>query len=142
MIRSRLRRCGGVRNVVGERAYLVYDANGGVLGEAMYFVRKWLRIGKCELCAVTHRGLRPREAWVRATGEVDVEIDARHRNELDARLRDFIDGAYPCVVGEQDGDLSWILRPNEIEPFVGEPERLAKAIAAHFEGPPTSAATP
>lgn len=118
-----------------ERAYVVYDADGGVFGEAAYFVRKWLGIGKCELCAVTHRGLRPRDAWVQATAKLDVSIAALHRNELDTRLLDFIDGAFPCVLGERDGTLSWIVRPNEIAPYLGEPERLAETIAAHFEGP-------
>ncbi len=126
------------RSVVEKRAYLVYDANGGVLGEAAYFIRKWLGIGKCELCAVTHRGLQPRDAWVRATEDVDVPIVLLHRNELEPRLRTFIDGAFPCVLGEQDGNLNWILRPEEIGPYVGEPERLAKSIAAHFEGSSTA----
>lgn len=125
-----------------ERAYLVYDANGGVFGEAAYFVRKWLRIGKCELCAVTHRGLKPRDAWVRATADVDVQIDALHRNELEAPMQKFIGGAFPCVLGERDGSLSWILRPDEIGPYIGEPERLATTIAAYFEDPSGTATNP
>lgn len=118
---------------------MVYDADGGVLGEAAYFIRKWLGFGKCELCAITHRGLKPRDAWVKATDNVDVPIVLLHRNELQPRLQDFIDGAFPCVLGEQDGTLSWILRPEELGPYVGEPERLAKSIAAHFRASPAAA---
>ena len=39
-------------------AYLVYDADGGLLGEATYFVKKWLGLAKCDLCVVTHKGIR------------------------------------------------------------------------------------
>ena len=106
------------RRVVEERAYLVYDANGGVFGEAAYFVRKWLGIAKCELCSVTHRGFWPRQAWVQAAAALDVEIAQLHRNELEPRLTEFIDGAYPCVVGEEDGVLSWIVRPHEMGPYI------------------------
>ncbi len=114
-------------------AYLVYDADGGWLGEATYFVKKWLGLGKCDLCVITHKGLRPRDTWREASERLDVEVHALHRNELTDTLRAFIAGAYPCVVGSTDGTLGWILKPAEIAPYIGAPERLAETIATYFE---------
>lgn len=115
-----------------DAAYLVYDADGTIRGEITYMVRKWLGLGKCDLCDVTHAGIRRRPAWVQAVSRLDVEVHALHRDELDDDVRAFIDGAYPSVVGRRGGTLGWILRPTEIAPFIGDAQGLADAIADYF----------
>jgi hypothetical protein len=115
-----------------DTAYLVYDADGTILGEVTYMVRKWLGLGKCDLCDVTHAGVRRRPAWVEAAAGLEVNVRALHRDELDTDVRTFIDGAFPSVVGRRSGTLGWILRPEEIGAYVGDPRRLADTIAAYF----------
>lgn len=115
-----------------DAAYLVYDADGTIIGEITYMVRKWLGLGKCDLCDVTHAGVRRRPAWIEAVSRLDVEVQALHRDELEEDVRTFIGGAYPCVVGRRDGTLGWILRPDEIGRFIRDAQGLADTIAAYF----------
>lgn len=116
-----------------DRALIIYDADGGVVGESKYFIRKWLGLGKCELCVVTHRGLKPRERWRQAVAALSIPVAGLHRNELDERIRAFVDGNYPSVLGERDGELGWILRPQQIGAYVGAPEKLAETIGQYFD---------
>ena len=115
-----------------ERILLVYNADGGVRGELMYFVNKGLGVAKCDLCSITHGALRERDPWVECKRAIDAEVVGLHRNELSDAERSFIAGRYPCVVSERAGVLGWVLGPSDFQALQGRPEKLADAIHQHL----------
>ena len=115
------------------RILIVYNANGGLWGEAMYFLKKGLGIAKCELCTITHAGVKERPEWRSSKADLPGDVIGLHRNELTGAQRDFIAGAYPCVIAEQGAELTWILKPHQLSALQGDPRALTQAIQAHFE---------
>ena len=61
----------------------VYDADGGLLGEAAYVWGKLRGTRHCSLCDITHSPWRRKPAWDAMAGELSVPIGLVHRNELE-----------------------------------------------------------
>jgi len=104
-----------------DRLVIVYNADGGLLGELTYVARKVVGAGSCSLCDITHSmtGQR-RGAWKRACARLPVPVDALHRNELDAEARRAADGRYPCVLRVVDGTATRIIEPAELDELGGD----------------------
>lgn len=115
-----------------KRILLVYNADGGVRGEIVYFLKKGLGIAKCELCTITHRGLSERDPWRECRRGIDADVVGLHRNELSDAERRFIAGRYPCVVSDDAGELVMVLGPESFGPLMGDPKKLANAIHEHL----------
>ncbi len=60
----------------------VYDADGGLVGEARYVVGHLLGLVDCALCDITHSPVRRKPAWDRMVAGLGVAFRLRHRNEL------------------------------------------------------------
>ena len=60
----------------------VYDADGGLRGEAAYVVGRLLGRRHCSLCDVTHSPVRRKPAWDALVRELEVPVRVAHRNEL------------------------------------------------------------
>lgn len=114
------------------RILLVYNADGGLMGEAAYFLKKGLGIAKCGLCEITHSGISERKTWVQCRSGIDAEFVGLHRNELSRGEREFISGQYPCVLCDRDGHLSWVVTPAEFEVLGPDPTGLAEVVSRHL----------
>ncbi|KUG53318.1 hypothetical protein AVL62_00450 [Serinicoccus chungangensis] len=62
----------------------VYDADGGVLGEAAYLWGKVRGTAHCSLCDITHSPVRRKKEWDALVARLDATVELRHRNELTA----------------------------------------------------------
>jgi hypothetical protein len=60
----------------------VYDADGGLVGEARYVVGHLLGLVECALCDVTHSPVRRKPAWDRMVARLGVPFVLLHRNEV------------------------------------------------------------
>ncbi|MGB7818849.1 MAG: hypothetical protein WBL35_08985 [Ornithinibacter sp.] len=91
----------------------VYDADGGVLGEARYVVGHALGRTECSLCSVTHGSLRRKPQWDELVSELPVPVRLVHRNETSETER----AAYamtglPAVLGvRSDGTHTVLMGP-------------------------------
>ena len=77
--RPRNRRSGGVMEV--KKAYGVYHADGGIIGELSYVWGKIRGTAHCALCDITHRGVSTKKEWREMTSGLDFEIELLHLNE-------------------------------------------------------------
>lgn len=66
----------------------VYDADGGVLGEAAYVWGKVRGTTHCSLCDITHSPVRRKKEWDALVARLDARVELRHRNELTAAQRE------------------------------------------------------
>lgn len=62
----------------------VYDADGGLRGEAAYVVGKLLGRRHCGLCDITHSPVRRKREWDAMVADLAVPFRLRHLNELAA----------------------------------------------------------
>ena len=59
----------------------IYNADGTVLGEITYVLRKYTGRGHCELCDITHGTVRRKPGWDAACGRAGLDIELLHRDE-------------------------------------------------------------
>lgn len=108
----------------------VYNADGGLIGEARYVIGHLLGTADCALCDITHSPVRRKPEWDRMTARLGIVIDLRHRNELDARLSDAVrDVALPVVLGHHaDGAISVAISASELAQIRGSVDRFEQAL--------------
>ncbi|MGB7982553.1 MAG: mycoredoxin [Candidatus Nanopelagicales bacterium] len=89
----------------------VYDADGGVVGEARYFLGHLLGILGCSLCDITHSPVRRKPAWDAMVAGLGVPFRLRHRNELTPALAAAVArSGVPVVLGVlADGSVHPVL---------------------------------
>lgn len=94
----------------------VYDADGGLLGEASYVVGKIAGRRHCALCDITHSAVRRRREWTAYAESLPVPFDVVHRNERTPVVEQVSRGHEPCVVAErEDGTAVILLGADELE---------------------------
>ncbi len=110
----------------------VYDADGGLVGEAVYAVKHLLGSASCSLCAVSHQGLRRRPEWDAMVARLPVPVRLKHRNETNAAERDaLVLSGLPAVLGvRRDGSLTALLGPTGIAATNGSVEEFGRALSA------------
>jgi hypothetical protein len=81
----------------------VYNADGGLLGEARYVIGHLLGTAECALCDITHSPIRRKPEWDRMVARLGVPVAVLHRNERDAALTAASGGvALPVVLAHTD----------------------------------------
>lgn len=110
----------------------VYNADGGVIGEARYVIGHLLGRAECSLCDITHSPVRRKPAWDRMTARLGITVDLRHRNELDPGLADAVgDAPLPVVLGHrQDGTISVVMGAAQLAELGGSVDRFEDALRA------------
>ena len=89
----------------------VYNADGGLVGEARYVVGHLLGLTSCSLCDITHSPIRRKPEWDAMVQKLSVPITVVHKNELSPELSAWLeDVTLPVVVGvDGDGDFQVVL---------------------------------
>jgi hypothetical protein len=109
----------------------VYDADGGLAGEARYVVGHLLGRLHCALCDITHSPLRRKPAWDAMVSRLGVPVRLVHRNE---RSPDelAVGGGTPSVLARhQDGSLGVLLGPGDLE-LDGSVEAFERLVRARL----------
>lgn len=104
----------------------VYDADGGLRGEAAYVIGSLLGRVHCGLCDITHSPVRRKPAWDAMVARLGVPFVLRHRNEADVAGE-----ALPAVFGQRaDGSRVQLLGPAELDRLDGSVPAFEAALAA------------
>jgi len=93
----------------------VYNADGGLRGEAAYIVGSLLGRAHCSLCDITHSPFRRKAEWDERAGALGVPFRLLHRNEVDADMGDALAQGYPVVLGRRAGVWQRLVEPEEME---------------------------
>ncbi len=110
----------------------VYDADGGIVGEAVYAVRHFFGRASCSLCAISHEGIRRRPEWDEMVARMPVPVRLVHRNETSAQEREaLVLSGLPAVLGvRRDGSLTALLGPTGIAAANGSVEEFGRSLTA------------
>lgn len=85
----------------------VYDADGGIVGEARYVIGHLLGRAECALCDITHSPVRRKPAWDEMTSALGIPFALVHRNEQSAEVAAVTAVCgLPAVVG-RDASGAW-----------------------------------
>ena len=115
----------------------VYDADGGLLGEAAYVWGKVRGTRHCGLCDITHSAVRRKAEWDRMAASLPVPVRLLHLNELDDDLRAAVVAAGAPVVLARDG-AGWtdLLGAAELDEMAGSVAAFEAAVRRRLEESP------
>lgn len=127
---------GGVDAAWVERLVGVYDADGGIVGEARYVVGHLLGRTECALCDITHSAVRRKGSWVRLVDELQVPLVAVHRNEIPSELADVVaPGRLPAVYAVlADGSAVELIGREELRALDGSVEGFGALVRGRLSG--------
>jgi hypothetical protein len=108
----------------------IYNADGGLLGEARYVIGHLLGTAECALCDITHSPVRRKPEWDRMVARLGVPVAVLHRNELDDRLTTASRGVtLPVVFAHHaDGATSVALSAAQLAGLGGSVAAFEKAL--------------
>ncbi|CAN5186981.1 hypothetical protein BH20ACT3_BH20ACT3_10940 [soil metagenome] len=119
-----------VTSLPPERLAMVYDADGGLVGETRYVIGHLLGRVECALCDITHGPVRHKAAFGELLATLPAPVDVVHRNEQDPDLADATRGRLPCVAARRSGTWSVVLGPDQLAAYDGEVVRLGNGLRA------------
>ncbi|QYG91289.1 hypothetical protein HC251_01775 [Iamia sp. SCSIO 61187] len=110
------------------RLSMVYDADGTLVGEVRYVVGHLLGRARCDLCDITHGGLRRRASFDDLIASLPVPADVVHRDEQSPELAVFTAGRLACVVGHTGDGLEVLVGREDLAACEGSVDRLADVL--------------
>lgn len=112
----------------------VYDANGGLLGEAAYVWGKLRGTRHCGLCDITHTPLRRKAEWDRMAASLPVRVRLLHLNELDDGLARVVatTGA-PVVLARDEENWRGLVDAAELDVMAGSVRALDAVLRRHLQ---------
>lgn len=111
----------------------VYDAQGGLLGEAAYVWGKVRGTRHCALCDITHGRVRRKPEWDRMVADLGIPVDLLHLDEMpaDVRLAVAASGA-PVVLARTGAGLLPLVGGAELDALDGSVARLGDLLRARL----------
>ena len=98
-----------------KRAYGIYHADGGILGELSYVWGKIRGTAHCALCDITHKGVSMKKEWREMSDNLDFDIELLHLNEQFPELEKITLGKTPCVVVSHGENLEIVVDADDLE---------------------------
>jgi hypothetical protein len=117
-----------------ERLSMVYDADGTVLGELWYVVGHLLGRAHCDLCDITHGGVRRKAAFDDLVAALPVPVAVLHRDEQPADLAASTEGRLACVVAHTAHGMEVLVDRDELAACDGSVDRLAAVVRDRLAG--------
>lgn len=103
----------------------VYHANGSLVGELTYVVKRALGRGHCALCDITHGPLTEKAAWKSCRSRLEVPITTVHLDERGPDVAAVSEGRTPCVVGRTgSGEVVMVATAADLDACAGQPDSL------------------
>jgi hypothetical protein len=116
----------------------VYDADGGLLGEAAYVWGKLRGTRHCALCDITHSPVRRKPAWDAMVARLGVPFELVHLNEMDETVSSEVRAAgAPVVLAEDGAGLRVLLSADDLEALQGSVSAFEAAVAFRLGRPET-----
>lgn len=113
----------------------VYDADGGLLGEAAYVWGRLRGTRHCGLCDITHSTLRRKREWDRMAATLPVSVRLLHLNELDDDLRAAVAATQaPVVLAREDDGWRELVGAAELDEMAGSVTAFEAVVRARLAG--------
>lgn len=115
----------------------VYDADGGLLGEAAYVWGKVRGTRHCALCDITHGRVRRKPEWDRMVADLGVPVDLLHLDEMPPDVREAVAACgAPAVLARTPDGLRPLVVGAELDALEGSVARLGDMLRARLAEDP------
>lgn len=121
------------RHCAVDRLVGVYDADGGLVGEARYVIGHLLGRLECALCDITHGPVRRKRDFDDLRARLGVPFDVVHRNERSAEVAAATRDALPCVVAQVGGQVVDVLGKADLQQCGGDVAAFERALRAALD---------
>jgi hypothetical protein len=110
----------------------IYNADGGLVGEARYVIGHLFGTAECALCDITHSPVRRKREWDRMVQRLGIPVRLLHRNELDASLTGVVQSlTLPVVLAHRaDGTVEVALTAERLSALDGSVDAFESALRA------------
>jgi hypothetical protein len=122
---------------------MIYDADGGLVGEVRYVVGHLLGRAECALCDITHGPLSRKREFDALVAELEGAghtIEVHHRNEQRDGQAEASAGKLPCVLvadagADERSALAWevLMDKAELEACGGDVGAFGPALRASLD---------
>ncbi len=109
---------------------MVYDADGGLVGEARYVVGHLLGRAECALCDISHGPVRRKAAFDELLASLSVPVDVVHRNEQAPDVAGVTRDRLPCVAARSGSGWAVLVSADELRSCGGDVARLGEVVRA------------
>lgn len=108
----------------------VYNADGGLVGEARYVVGSWFGKAHCALCDITHSPFRRKKQWDAMVETLGVPFSLDHLNDMPRDVGQLVaaQGAPLVAARLADGGLRVLLSPDSLETLDGSVPAFEQAL--------------
>ena len=115
----------------------VYDADGGLPGEAAYVWGKVRGTRHCALCDITHRRVRRKPEWDRMVADLGIPVDLLHLDEMPPDVRQTVAAiGAPVVLARTAAGLRPVVVGAELDALAGSVARLGDLLRARLAADP------
>lgn len=112
----------------------VYDADGGLLGEAAYVWGRLRGTRHCGLCDITHATVRRKGEWDRMVARLRVPVRLLHLNELDDDLRAAVGATRaPVVLAREDDGWRELVGAVELDDMAGSVDAFEAVVRRRLD---------
>lgn len=109
----------------------VYNADGGLVGEAAYVIGHLFGTTSCSLCDITHSPIRRKPEWDAMVATLPFPLEVRHRNEVSPALKAALEGqTLPLVAAEGPDGFTWLLTSEDLDNCDGSPAAFREALVS------------
>ena len=108
--------------------YCIYNANGSVTGEIIYFLKKYFYGLRCSMCEITHNFISEKKDWKTRLSKTKINLKTVHLDEQNKDLYKFSYGNTPCVVSESEKGFKFIFSNTDLNNFEGDVELFFKSL--------------
>ncbi len=113
-----------MRELVG-----VYDARGGLLGEAAYVWGRLHGTRHCALCDITHSSVRRKPAWDGLVERLGLRFVLLHLNELPGDVGAVVrETGAPVVLARTDHEVFALLSAHQLDQASGSIDLFERAL--------------
>lgn len=125
------------------REYIgVYNADGGLAGEAKYIVGHLLGRVHCALCDITHSPVRRKKAWDEMVAGLGMPFRLYHLNEMPPDVADMVATVGSPVVLERNAHgLRVALSPDDLQEMGGSVAAFERRLRGSGADEPATEAT-
>ncbi len=106
----------------------VYDADGGIVGDAKYVVSHLLGRAECALCDITHNLAWRKKSFDALRARLGVPFDVVHRNERSPDVEAATGDALPCVVAVTGAGVVPLLGREQLAACGGDVDELERGL--------------
>jgi hypothetical protein len=117
------------------RLALVYDADGGLVGEVRYVVGHLLGRAECALCDITHGPVKRKADFDALVARLEADghhVEVHHRNEQSAAQAAASTGHLPCVLVADVAEGPWavLVSADELRSCGGDVGAFGEVLAS------------